>query len=787
MTRSEDPSGTAFAARVDRDGQRPRWRREFVVLPLLAALLLSLLGELRLFRLTNGLIFDLAVSGAPSDEPQALVVRAPMEDMPLVMARLRALGARPVAVTADGSAGGLRIVRPTYGIARRVALRDGSERLLQLPADAVMPELEGGQLDDGSLPSGALKGLTAVVGLPRDLDPPRFQPSGLAEARPLGAAEFIARAIHAVRSGKAGTELSGIARALVLLATGLLLPVAMSKIPPRSQVAASVLTVALLVATGLVLVRVAGVLAPVTELTLLAALAGTIAVGAARRDRELRLELLADQAGAHAARNSLISDPRRWIDFFPAAARLTGVSSSLVLEAKPEGDFDVKAAFGPQAGLGAAMLARTEDFGRADGESPKPVLVRALPGWSDARLVRLDSAGDAATYWLYMAIAGDERDAILKAAERLAEYAAQQPGLASPSRRTRRRYPVDVRLFGALTAIISRTAKIRSSFAALQTATALFDGAGVPLQVNSAMERLLRVSGLQTGRSTPVDIAVGLAGIEADAARAMLGELVRHGGAVRLNSNVEIGSRRFSVIATTIAGNLLFEATDVTHQFRLASIQTELATNIDARIRNDLAAIELATELASDSRLTAERRDRALAMIGQATRRTRGALGELGRLAGAAIYVNDSEPYPVNLRSALKQAVAATKTESDKAGLAIKLQLPVLTSLVLAEPEILDELLQAMLEVLASDSARGTTNHVMLREGEEESELVLTGGFGIAAERWVWLLSDEDRSAPRPVRVLQLAAPRVERWGGSLATQSDAGTGYRFTLRLRKG
>ncbi len=786
MTSSDNPSGTAFAARVYRDGQRPRWRREFVVLPLLAALLLSLLAELRLFRLTNGLIFDLAVSGATSDEPQALVVRAPMEDMPLFMTRLRALGARPVAVTAEGSAGGLRIVRPTYGIARRVALRDGSERLIQLPADAVMPELEGDQLDDGSLPSGALNGLTAVVGLPRDLDPPRFQPSGLADAPPLGAAEFIARAIHAVHSGKAGYELSGVARALVLLAAGLLLPIAIAAVPPRSQVVAAVLAVALLLATGLMLVRVGGVLAPVTELALLAALAGTIAVAAAHRDRERRLGLLADRFSAHAVRISLVADPRRWIEFFPAATRLTGVSSSLVLEAKPEGDFDVKAAFGPQASLGAARLARTEDFDRADEQHPKPVQVRALPGWSDGRLVRLDSAGDPATYWLYMAFAGDEQDAILKAAERLAEHAASQPGLAAPSRRSRQRHPVDVRLFGLLTAMISRTSEIRGSFAALQTATALFDAAGVPLNVNSAMERLMRVSGLQAGRSTPVDIASGLAGIEANAARAMLGELVRHGGDVRLNSNVQVGSRRFSVRAVAIDSDLLFEATDVTHQYRLASIQTELATNIDARIRNDLAAIELATKLASDSRLTAERRDRALAMIGQATRRTRGALGELERLACATIYADDSEPYPVNLRSALKQAVAAAKTASDKAGVAIQLRLPTLTSLVLAEPEMLDELLQAMLEVLASDSARGTTNEIVLREEVEECELVLTGGFGIAAERWAWLLSGEDHSALRPVRVLQLAGPRVERWGGSLTTHSEAGNGYCFTLRLRK-
>lgn len=757
-----------------------------VLVPLLLAVLLGVLAELRLFRLTNGLLFDIAVSGAPAAEPQAIVVRAPPENSALVAARLRALGAQPLVLTGEGSAGGVSIPPSTYGITRRVELRDGSERLIRLPADAVMPELSAHQLGDGSIPAGALDGVTAIVAPPSALDPPRFEPSGIAGGRALGAADFQARAIHALKSGRSAVEVAGLARFIVLVLAALLLPLAIAALPPRRQANATMLLVALLIAAGLLLVRFAGLLAPVTELVLIAALGGSMATAEARAERDRRLALLADRAGAYAMRNSLLPDPRRWIDFFPAAARLAGVESSIILETNSDGLFDLRAAFGPQASHGAAGLSRTDDFDRADETHPEPVEVQALAGWTNARLARLDSAGDAPVYWLFTVPDDEERSAVLAAAARLARYAAAQPGLATPSRRARRRHPLDVRLYGALSAMISRAGELRGSLGALRTATILFDGMGVPLQVNAAMERLLRVVGLPASRATPVDVAAALARIDPESARAMLGDLVRRGGELTLSSNSQIGVRHFVVRVTQTSGDLLFEAIDVTDLQRLASIQKELATEIDARIRNDLEAIELATRLATDERLPGDRRERALAMIGQAANRTRNTLDDLGRLVDASIYVSEGEPYPVNPRSAVLQAVAAMTPAAEKSGVAIEVRQPALTGLVLAEPELLDTLLRAMLEISLSDSARGSAVELALNEGEQASELIVAGGFGLPADRWAAVLSADDRGAATPIRVLRFARSAVDHWGGSLEATSEAGQGYRFTLRLRK-
>ena len=64
-----------------------------------------------------------------------------------------------------------------------------------------------------------------------------------------------------------------------------------------------------------------------------------------------------------------------------------------------------------------------------------------------------------------------------------------------------------------------------------------------------------------------------------------------------------------------------------------------------------------------------------------------------------------------------------------------------------------------------------------------ENAWVLMGGHPQAFKA---MLSVNDRSLPPPVRLIQLARESVERWGGSLDSDSEAGSGYRFTLRLRK-
>lgn len=760
-------------------------RAALLLVPLIAALLFGALAELRLFRLTNGLLFDLAVSSVPTGQPQAIVVRAPGRDVPLVVQRLRELGVMPLVFTGSAGSEPLTVPEPAFGINRRFALPGGEERLIGLPGDAVMPVLSVRTLQDRALTSGSMIGLIAVVGPPTAADPPRFQGSSLPHSRLLPGADFQARAVHAWKSGSTVRELAGAGRFALLLVAALALPLLFVAAPRRFRASALLLAVGLLLGTSLLFLRAGGILLPVTELLLLAWVAAVMASSAARRDRDRRLVLLADRASSFASRNSLLGDSANWPNFFGAAARLTDVESSLLLEESAEGEFIVKAAFGPLTSNGAAGLRRTADFDRADAACPDPVDVEHLSEWTRACVARLDSGSDRPVYWLYAA-PSNRPEPTLAAATRLARTIARQPALASSPGRKGARNGTDARLFAALDALVSHAGELRSSLGALQTATMLFDAAGIPLQVNPSMDRLLQQAGLQATRATPVDVAAKFAGLETETVRSMLGELIRHGGELALTAQSELGGRRYAVRVTETQGDLMFEAIDVTELHRLARIQNELATEIDSKVRNDLEAIELATRLAVDQRLPADRRDRALAMIHQATERTRATLGDLARLVDAAIYVSEEEPYPVNPRSALDQAIAGLMPLADRVGAQIKVDQPTLTALVLAEPALLDRLLRSMLEIPLSDSPRGATIHVVLKEGDGASDLAVTGGFGLSADRFEAALKSDDPNLARPIRTLRHALARVEAWGGSLQVSSDAGQGYTFNLKLKK-
>lgn len=798
------------------------------------------MGQVGIFQLTNGLLFDLMVSGVPAGTPRVVVVRASSPDIPLVADRARAAGATPIVIatiargsTAAGSAtisgmppsripGGTRwklpgppalgnaaafIPAPQQGITRRMRLwlpgetgrlltiegavlgvgTRSADRLVGLPPRAVMPSLTARQIISGAIPPEALRGLWVVIGPPAVQDPPRFLVSGMTGSAALGAADYHARALQSGLSGRAIETWRAAPRLLLLLLFALSLSPLLAAVPARRRLVVITGTVVVIFGIGMLLVSVGGVMLPATDLLVLA---GALGLASSYRDvkrRQQSLATLGDRAASYLSRNLLLQDQRRWIDYFPAASRLTGVESSLLLEQQGDGTLSLLAAFGPRSTAGRSSMTRSADFDLADKACPEPIVAKGVSGWKDARIARVNGGEGDAIYWLHDGpTASNESDAIFAAAARLAgrinQYPAPNRMLVGSSQRDME----GARLIGLVETVISRASDLRRSLRALHTAAMLFDAAGLPIQVNNAMEVLLRRCGLQPARVTPVDVAAKLSGLDPDAARLFLGDLVRNGGDVRLTSQGEVGGRRFTVRVTEADGDLIFEAIDVTDLHRLAHIQTELAGQIDARIRNDLEAIELASRLAAAERLPEERRNRALMMISQAAARTRHTLDSLGRLVDASIYDSQPEAYPMNPRSVVLRALADLGRIADQEGVKIEVSQETLTSLVLAEPDLLDSVVHAMLEIVVRDSPRGTLVSAVLHEGPEYGELVISGGFGMPADRFAAHLSGNLPATPLPFRTIRRAQQVVKSWGGSLEAVSEVGQGFRFALRLKR-
>lgn len=749
-----------------------------------SALILAVLAEFETFELPNGLLFDLAAGAAGGGDPSVLVVRAAQGQEFGTEAALRRRGMTTLQVVGS-SAGDVEAVAPRLGVTRRVQLSDRAERLVLLPGAAVMPVLTSEQILSGAVPAETLKGVLALIAPAIETDPPRMLTSAVGSPPEIGMADFLARAHHAQRIDRLVREVAGLPRALLLIAASLLFALLAPRVKARHVPGATGVIAISVLLIGMAMITVAGLLLPITEIAVLSLVTGAAAMAQAKAVRDEKLALLADRAGSFTSRHSLLTDQRRWVDFFPAAMRVTGIKSGLLIEEQPDDSFVVRAAVTGGAEDEPPLPRRQPCFDRADERRPEPVPADDLDGWTGGWIARLDENAEGRLYWLFRFSPG-ETDLVLPAARRLARRVSELPILNGSARRSSAAADIDARLFGSFSGLLARSSELRQSLGSLRTATMLFDGAGIPLQINEAMERLLRAARLNPARATPVDVASALAGLDAETARGMLGELIRRGGDLRLNPQAPVGGRHYGVRVTEVDGDLLFEATDVTDLQRLAELQRELAGDIDVRIRNDLEAIELATRLASDERLPQERRSRSLAMIGEAASRTRGTLGNLARLVDASIYSSASAPYPVNPRSALIQAAGGLKRVADQRGVRIDLRQPALAALVLAEPLMLDGLIRAMLLIPLSDSERGSAVTADLSEGEQFTELQVTGGFGLPSARFARAVEGLGSDTAEPLRLLGDAKAVIATWGAELEASSSAGQGYRLLLRMRK-
>jgi hypothetical protein len=792
------------------------------------------LSQIGTFRSANGFLFDAALADAHIYEPRVVGVRAQPGNARAVAERLRHLGAERVIITAELADGfrrppamlpnalqigllqsgageptaplpelALNIVPLNEGlVARRFLLRVIDDRrdstgrgtaslfsggLVGLSPQAIMPVLEAEQASGGQLTPGSLEGLHALVAVRGGDDPARLLTSSLPGSPALGASGFQARVLQAILTGNVVVELRGVGRALFLVLASLVLAILLMLVPARHRTAGAALAGVVLLALGLSLVTIADLLLPLAELVLIAAALGVGAAFAEARNRKQRLVNLEDRVTRRLRQGELLQDSSRWAEFFAVAARLTGVESSLVVRERLDDTFVTLSTFGPLATKGAAGLVPSPDFQRADAVRPAPVEISEMAEWHGAMLVRLSSPGAVGVYWLFaLPISSEERYAIVAAAARLAALTSEQISWGrQPGGNTDRLARSEGQLERAVTGIVDRYGELTRSLNSLQTATILFEGRGIPLIVNPSMERLMAQRGMQISRATPVDLAATLTGIETDAARSALGHLVRHGGQLRLGSEAEVDGRTYTLRVCGLGGALLFEAVDITEPERLARIKTELAVEIDAKIRNDLEAIGLALRLARDERLAPEKRDRALGLIGQAAERTRGTLDSLAHLVDTSA-LKESEAYPVNPRSTLAQVLAKLRPGADRGGVSLRVRQPTLSSLVLADPQLLEGTIEAMLQIIVSDSPHGSQAEVVLAEGEHETHLTIRGGFGLPSARFEASLSGESRNPPPPFRIIQRAMRQAPQWGAALAAQSDAGQGYQFDLRLRK-
>ena len=116
----------------------------------------------------------------------------------------------------------------------------------------------------------------------------------------------------------------------------------------------------------------------------------------------------------------------------------------------------------------------------------------------------------------------------------------------------------------------------------------------------------------------------------------------------------------------------------------------------------------------------------------------------------------------------------------------IDIQLPAMSGFTIAEPRALGDMLEAMLRVVVADTPQGETVTVRLEEKNTETQVHISGGFGIGFGRLVYLLTKGEDQSVGEYRQINRGIARTAKWGGSVSYWGREANGFGFNVKLRR-
>lgn len=668
--------------------------------------------------------------------------------------------------------------------------------ILRLSRRQNLPQIDASQVLSGTVDAATLGGFIALVE-PANADrmarivTPRA-PAGEA----MTAAQFSAAAIQTLASGRAVSELPLLA-SILLLAT---FAIASGLIYLRSDPKRIVL---LLLATSLALIGVGtwlalqmlNLLVPVTALVLAQPLAALFVLQRAAMGEDLSLRRFVTQTLNLSSRQSLLKDYARLPAFLANTAPYLGVTHSLVFESAGRGQVATRAATGD--GVAEHFTVRRKGLRellrralRTNTPVPAPELAPEWPG-----TVRIAALGPAQgqSYWLYALPDAQSHVAAQQAAAVVAEYRSIQQLRADLGVGADRIYrPTDQWAGGAVKQLADHADRISVGLDGLQTAFIAYHPIGFPLHANSAMAELFELAGLPLVESMLPDVIAALTTLDSPRIEAMIGELLLHGGAMQVACK-DLDTRA-RLLRLTVAGSIeragarvvVVEAIDIHEPSRLAQLRLRISQLIDVNIRNDIDAIGFALAVARLEGISRERQDKALAQVGQAANRA------LARLEDVAPHLLAGDPealrpfYPVDAAALAREAFGRVSALAAEVGASVELAAPAISGFTIADPELLIDLIEAMLQIVLLDSSPGEVVPLEVVEEERGTKIALSGGIGMNFERLYAALGQSAAHRPGPFRVLGRGIGAATRWGATVTYSSQVGKGYRFGIEMRR-
>ena len=541
---------------------------------------------------------------------------------------------------------------------------------------------------------------------------------------------------------------------------------------------------------------------------LLARLVGRARVRARERDRSVQEEEDAWQLVARLVAENLNLSRTVFLELLPNGTHLSSVA-------------------GVNAD-GSAIQERRRDIRRAPytrATTPNtPVEVDRtylVPEHDQERqfLVPLAFAGRTLGFWAFTTPKGTEpeEEGTLATVPVFAERAAELLYLGRSPAQERRGWR---RLFGgsgskqlsaelaqSLRVTERQTTLLEGVLAELSTAVAVFDTYGRPMHVNRAMAELGQENGLAPYRSTATDLLVELAGFSREQARAYHRQAVL--GAEKVHEPLEepIAGKRYMLLVTGLkldsvggegasgadaegnlgTGGVLIAFSDYTSAANLFQLTEALGRFVNTRLRNDLEAIQMASELLTNPQLPPERLTKAANLLQQAVQRADDELEMLDQQFLRASADEQASAHPLDPVLVLNRALGGVQSLAAEAGVSVRFDPPALSAPVWALSEALYAVLRAAAALVIDAARPGEAMAVTYAEDTSTARIRLqASGFGMPDERLQGMLTQAERDEPEVARILRAGQRQLQDWGGDLSGQAAVGEGVAITIVLRR-
>lgn len=667
---------------------------------------------------------------------------------------------------------------------------------LRLTPKQNLPRLQASQLLAGEIGGQALSGTILLI------EPPASQgqrPISTARAQASGAmspSEFSAAAIQTFADGRGVRPASSLESLMLLVALGALSGLVYLRSDPKRIVPLFLLTaMAIVAAAAWLALQCANLLVPVTALLLSLPMSALLVLLRAELSEDRNLRRFVTQAINLSSHQILLKDLGRMPEFLGSTAEILGIERHLVFEQRGRELVPVSALNASLDDLAAPrseLLAALRWAARAGQPVDGSVLV---PGWPGVTRLASLGPGEGHRYWLFGFPETAPSAALHTAGAIAADFRAIQQlrvDLGAGSHRSMGYRPADEWAGGAVRLVADHAALVASGIDGLETAVIVFHPIGYPLHANLTMAALYDALGLVLADTSLPRLIEALTGLEPVRIATSLSDLLLHGGEMRVDCR-EIDTRKRQLRVATrreasseMPRTLSLEVIDVSEPRRLAQLRLSLSSMLDVNIRNDLEAIAFALAVARSGKRDAARQDKVLSQIEAAAGRTASRLDSISPHLRAEFGEEQSESFPIDAMAAVREACDLAEPLAATHGIKLFVKLPAIAGFSIADPKLLTEMIEAMLQIVIADCAPGETARVELVEAAELTRIVVSGGIGMAFERLYAALEMNNTGNHGPFGNIARGMAAALGWGAVVTYSSQVGKGYRFAIELRR-